>query len=245
MRPADSMRHVIVAGELSLVRDLAFAHPRVTLRDCFYEQRPLAYAAERGATEIVRFLLPLSEPNAAGRRLQITALMWAAQAGYVDCVELLAPRSNVDLRAKNGFTALMKAADHGHAACVRALLPYGGARLRSLHGQETPLWLAARAGSAECVRLLLPHSELAATDSLGQTALDVALAMAEGVHGTPGHDACVDLLAIESGDSGSRQGALARLGVERLPRANSAEEASVLQHSVIAGSGARAGGRRL
>lgn len=53
----------------------------------------------------------------------MTALLWAADMGHLDVLELLLQTgADPNLQDENGLTALLWAADRGHVDCVKALL---------------------------------------------------------------------------------------------------------------------------
>jgi ankyrin repeat protein len=53
----------------------------------------------------------------------MTALLWAADMGHLDVLELLIRSgANLNLTDEHGLTALLWAADRGHVDCVNALL---------------------------------------------------------------------------------------------------------------------------
>lgn len=56
----------------------------------------------------------------------MTALLWAADMGHLQVLELLLHSgADMTLVDDNGLTALLWAADRGHADCVKALLDAG------------------------------------------------------------------------------------------------------------------------
>jgi ankyrin repeat protein len=61
----------------------------------------------------------------------MTALLWAADMGHLDVIQLLIETgADANLRDENGLTALLWASDRGHVDCVKALVR-GGADLNS------------------------------------------------------------------------------------------------------------------
>jgi ankyrin repeat protein len=61
----------------------------------------------------------------------MTALLWAADMGHLDVIQLLIETgADTNLRDENGLTALLWASDRGHVDCVKALVR-GGADLNS------------------------------------------------------------------------------------------------------------------
>ena len=89
---------------------------------------PLMEACYRGYTAIAAELLRLGAfVNAADD--QMTALVWAADGGFVDTARVLlaAPDVHVNARMSSGVTALSIARRRGHASVVQ-LLEAAGAR---------------------------------------------------------------------------------------------------------------------
>ena len=99
--------------------------------------------------EIVRLLLPVSDPQAHDS----SALLRAAQNGHLEVVELLLPLS--DPKAGNSC-ALHLAAEAGHMGIVRSLLPVSDPKA---HDSWALQW-AAQSGHLEIVKLLLPLSDI-------------------------------------------------------------------------------------
>ncbi|TNJ29335.1 Ankyrin repeat protein 1 [Giardia muris] len=118
-------------------------------------------------------------------RNEETALMWAAKAGDLELVHLLAPAENSAQNADH-YTALMLVAlsnpPNQREVCL-ALAPFEGRNV--LPDGRTALMLAAEAGCSEAVEALMTVSRYA-FDKKGRTALTLA---AEN-----GHQKCVELL---------------------------------------------------
>jgi len=134
----------------------------------------LMWAALRGRLDMIRLLLPFSDPLAANGEGR-TALMLAAQNATVECVEALLPASDARARDREGLTALMHAAKRLDPGCALALLPRSDAM--ALDKQRRSALHHACMGSADrsaCVKRLLPHSSVNAQDSAGETALSIA-----------------------------------------------------------------------
>jgi Ankyrin repeats (3 copies)/Ankyrin repeat len=92
--------------------------------DC-WGRTALMLACVEGEEELVRLLLPLSDPQASDRDGE-TALMLAA-FGHPACVELLLPVSDAHAQDGDGWTALMWAASSGSQRCIELLLPHSDA----------------------------------------------------------------------------------------------------------------------
>ncbi|TNJ27511.1 Ankyrin repeat protein 1 [Giardia muris] len=85
------------------------------------ELTSLMYAAHRGDTEFLRFVLGLEVRIATKEGW--TALMYAAYGGQPEAVEVLLPYE-AGMVATEGWTALLLAAHYGHADCARLLAPH-------------------------------------------------------------------------------------------------------------------------
>ena len=137
---------------------------------------PLQSAAESGYPEIVALLLAAGSQVDGRADDGRTALHCAAQTGFDDVVALLLSKgAPVDSVEQNGATALHFAAIHGHAAVSETLLEAGANIEARTRIDMTPLMAAAYVGKDEVVKVLLAHrADLSATDSSGNTALDIA-----------------------------------------------------------------------
>jgi len=114
---------------------------------------PLRWAAEKGYTEIVKLLIPVSNPKAYN-----IALQCAAEKGYTKIVKLLIPVS--DLKTCNNYT-LQCAAEYGHLEIVKLLLSV----LDPKEYNSYALRLAAYNGHIEVVKILIPVSDPKACNS--------------------------------------------------------------------------------
>lgn len=79
----------------------------------------LLLAAALGRADVVRYLLPLCNPEAADARGR-TSIVYAAAAGHTECVRLL-----LESGARQTSAALEKAAFYGHHEVVDLLLAHG------------------------------------------------------------------------------------------------------------------------
>lgn len=102
---------------------------------------------------------------------QMTALMWAARKGHVECVNHLIDLE-AEMRNVYGYTALMLAAKNGKLDCVNALIEKEK-KFQDNSG-KTALMLAAWCGHLECVNALMV-SEAGMTDDSRETALIFAI----------------------------------------------------------------------
>lgn len=88
---------------------------------------PVLHAAEAGSLETLRFLIEKvgCDPRARTRD-RVTALMLAADGGYLDvCRYLLDRGANINARSRRGSTALMFAAASGNPDLTALLLEAG------------------------------------------------------------------------------------------------------------------------
>jgi len=138
---------------------------------------PLAIAAARNATDLVRtLLLQHHDPNEREPN-GLTPLMWAARSGSIEAMTILLDRG-ADPGARdaiNGWTALFHAIHKRQAGAVRLLLERGvdpntaARRLR-------PLAMAAADRDPTILELLLAHgADPHARGIGGSTALSVAV----------------------------------------------------------------------
>ena len=138
----------------------------------------LALAAMGGSVEMVRLLLPHSDPLKAGVD-GMTALMHAARSGSAGVVGVLLPASDPSARDPSGWTALTWAANAGAAACVAALMGASDVDARCVHGRTALMHGILR---PEVVDLLAPVSDLSLADVDGVDALGLAKVLAAEMH---------------------------------------------------------------
>ena len=121
----------------------------------------LLYAAVWGDTDAVKALLaeaPRLGVNAADTAGN-TALMRAANGGYIEMVTALLAAPGLDVNAADGdgWTALMWAVNGGHAENVRALLAYPGVDVSATdRNGRTARALAKAGGNGKIASLLRP-----------------------------------------------------------------------------------------
>jgi uncharacterized protein len=119
---------------------------------------PLILAAWKGNTDIIRILLSANADSNVRAMDQFTALHFAAQAGHVDSVKLLAKKNKSLLNArisKGQKSALHLAASKGHLEVVKALIALGAdVHGKTSHGQTA----ADLAGDPEIKRFLTASS---------------------------------------------------------------------------------------
>ena len=115
----------------------------------------LRYAAENGHTDVIKLLIPISNPKDDNSKL----LRLAARYGHTDVVKLLIPVS--DPKAIGSY-ALRWAAEKGHTEVVKLLIPVSDPKALD----SRALRLAAENGHTDVVKLLIPVSDPKANDSL-------------------------------------------------------------------------------
>ena len=122
----------------------------------------LGWAVNRGSQEMAMLLIDRgsANPNQACTADGHTALMEAAEIGYVEVTQLLLDRSADPNQANdNGHTALMCAADGGHLEVTRLLLDRSAVPNQACTDTgSTALMGAAAGGHLEVTRLLLDRS---------------------------------------------------------------------------------------
>lgn len=148
----------------------------------------LMFAAERNNLEAVNLLVTREAKMRAYADNDYTALMYAAQRGYADCVRTLAQYES-RLHSKMGYTALMLAAQNNHVECTMILKPYEA-------GMQTPSGLtalicAASNSNEECVKLLVDREATLGTTDLSQQGAGFTALMAAARTGSYG---CVKIL---------------------------------------------------
>ena|SRR2546430_1767550 len=124
---------------------------------------------EQDYTQIVRILLERGADINAQDQWGRSALMIAADAGYLDTVKLLLDwEANVHLKDMRGYTALMRAAWKGHLDIVNALIERGADvnGVDEKHGY-TALLLAA-GGPAQHEDFEAAHSGIQEDDEIDE-----------------------------------------------------------------------------
>ena len=116
----------------------------------------LRLAAESGHIEVVKLLIPVSDPKAQDSH----ALRWAAHNGNVELVKLLIPLS--DPKALDSY-ALRNAAYNGHVEVVKLLIPVSDQKARD----SWALRNAVYNGHTEVVKMLIPVSDPKVVKELG------------------------------------------------------------------------------
>jgi len=177
---------------------------------------PLHAAAERGNLETARVLIEHGAAVDPADDHGWTPLTGALVGGNAELVRLLLQRgADANRTVWNGTPIAFLSLRHGNAEIVRAMLD-GGARVgdREPSFDRTLLHQAAELGCADVATLLLDREcEVNAADSLGHTALDIAVRY--------GHTGVADLLR-EHGARGEQAAPCAPAlgGVPRLGEAH-------------------------
>lgn len=150
--------------------ELAMQHRQHKIAEVLYplEQAkakitPLMWESFVGNVAAVHQYIQYAKCQAAGG---MTALMFAALAGHIECVKILV-KHELKMRNNSGITALMFAAIHNHGGIVSLLLKEVGMRD---NGFLTALMRASKKGSTDAINILTKH-EAQYVDDNDNTAL--------------------------------------------------------------------------
>ncbi len=117
---------------------------------------PLHEAAQRRDKAAIVDLLADSNCNVnAPDEYGLTALMWAARVGTLECLtELLAHDADVTIKDNDGWTPLHHAASLGSLECLKKLIISGADVHATTKNDNTPLHLAAWHCHLTCMEYL-------------------------------------------------------------------------------------------
>jgi hypothetical protein len=142
-----------------------------------------------------------------------TALLWAAQKGSVECLQLLIiSGANLEATMLGAATPLFLASQEGHQECVRLLLQAGANPNAKMTNGATPIFIASLTGEMESVRLLLKFN---ADPNIVTTAGDCALGMAQ----EEGHEGIVQLLVAHGAADATQEASLSPEQVQAAAKA--------------------------
>ena len=118
---------------------------------------PIQIATERGNTEIIRILAPLSDrPNAVNPK-GYTPIFRAAMKRYHEVIEILAPLSdNFDEPEPDGFTPIQFSATEGDIEIIKLLVPLSKNPNAPDPYGFTPIQVAASWNHAKVLKYLAP-----------------------------------------------------------------------------------------
>jgi Ankyrin repeats (3 copies)/Domain of unknown function (DUF3471) len=144
--PGDSLRRAASAGDLAKVQELLAAGVDVNAANK-YGATALAYASDKGHTEVVKLLLEKgANPNSKDTFYNSTPLNWAVQKGHAEIVRALLEKG-----AEGEAGALAGAASEGKADIVKVILDRGKLSPEQL---GDALEVATKEKHAEVVTLL-------------------------------------------------------------------------------------------
>jgi len=188
-QPESELYTAAATGDLETVRRLV-VYKRVSpnTKDPQSGKTPMHIAAEKGQTEILKFLLDhKGAVNSQEHPFQETPLIEASQFGRLDCVELLLSRgANVNLKGKYGHNALAAVSNNSSIASlnsspeqvkkIMSLLSRRGADPNVRLGSGgSILDMPAYSNDLETVRHILANNKVNPTikSANGETALDL------------------------------------------------------------------------
>jgi ankyrin repeat protein len=118
--PGDALRRAASAGDLAKVKELLTAGVDVNAANT-YGGTALAFAADKGRTEVVNLLLDRGAAvNTKDTFYGATPLTWAVSHGHAEITKALLEKG-----AEGEAEALMSAAGDGHGAVVKVILERG------------------------------------------------------------------------------------------------------------------------
>jgi len=171
--------HEAISRKNTPVAKALLRHPTINLQEESDGETALHTALDREFPTIVKQMLEASDRVPEAQQLDFaarndngdTALYMAAEAGFLEAVKLLLPRSEAVLNVFcwRDYTALCIAVLNGHECIVRLLLEHPAIQID--HRQDlnpTPLALGILGGRIAIVRLLLAWGATALMDSVAR-----------------------------------------------------------------------------
>lgn len=144
--PGDALRRAASAGDLVKVKELLAAGVDVNAANA-YGGTALAFASDKGRTEVVNLLLERGATvNVKDRFYNATPLTWAVTHGHAEIVRALLAKG-----AEGESEALMSAAGEGYSGVVKVILERGKLGPEAL---SEALATASQRQQAEVVALL-------------------------------------------------------------------------------------------
>ena len=159
-------------GDVEALRDLIQKNPSELEKPDELGLTPLAWAAETGQEKAAELLLSLGANANAANRGGRRPIDWAAGAGHLPVVRLLAATGSSDLNL-----ALFLAIQQQQVAVAQFLLEHGANP--NIHypasNSTMPLHMAAQQGNVAAARVLLDHgAQINGLDQNGSTPLEYA-----------------------------------------------------------------------
>ncbi|MCE3255256.1 MAG: uncharacterized protein K0R25_750 [Rickettsiaceae bacterium] len=112
------------------------------------------HVVENGHPEYLKVLLEnRANPNKADNE-GITPLYIAAEKGDIECVKILAKKTDLNKASKSGATPLLIAIQSNHSECVDILLESGADPYKTDMQGASPASMAVYAGHYECLEVL-------------------------------------------------------------------------------------------
>jgi len=176
-----------------------------------YNEAAFLKCVEEGNTTAVNLFLAAGiNPNVVEDEYGKTALMFAAERGYTDIIQvLLANGADVNAKDGSGWTALMRAVESDNIKAVQALLANGAeVNAQNIHGHNA-LMMAVNRSHTNSIQILLANgADVNAKDNGGQTVLVYAgvkgieivqSLLAKGVEVNPKDDS-LNVLMVAAGN---------------------------------------------
>ena len=143
-----------------------------------HDRKPVHYAACCETTAPLEYLIKNLVDTRDADMTKKTPLMYACEAGRLDCVKLLLGpnRSNIEAKDKTSHTAIHYAALGGHSDCIKALIEAGADINKTGPERQTALHLAAGQDDVDTINFLIDcGASNTRKDKFKRTALVVAV----------------------------------------------------------------------